>query len=96
MHKYAFALMAMTIPMLPLSLAACGCDDDTVGVGLGIVHFRDGRSPTVAVTGGYAAGDTEGGCGCSSTFAYRDYGPAHAPVAPPHPDVKQIVKRPSS
>ncbi len=93
MHKYAFALMAITIPMLPLSLSACGCDDATVGTGLGIVHFKDGRSPTAPVTGGYAAGDTEGGCGCSSPFTYRDYGPARPPAPP---DVKQIVKRPSS
>jgi hypothetical protein len=86
MHKYAFALLVVTILILPLSLRAC--DDEVTG--LGVVHFKDGRSPlTIRVD--YAGGDTEG---YSSSFAFRDYGPPHA-VAPPAPAV-QHLKGPSS
>ena len=86
MHKYAFALLAVTIPILPLSLMACDCDDDN---GPGIVHFKDGLTPNGPVKGdgGQTASD-EGGCTCSAHFAFRDYGPAQvtpppAPVVPP-------------
>jgi len=92
MRMYVFVLLAVTIQLLPLSLRACDCEEGPVG--LGIVHFRDGRSPTAPVTGGYAAGDTEGGCGCSSTFTYRDYGPAHVPEPAPTPALPP--KRPAS
>jgi len=91
MHKHAFALMAITILILPTSLKAC--DDDYIygQVPPGVFHFKDGRSPTTEVTGGYAGGDVEG---YSASFIYRDYGPAHAPTPPPTP--VQSSKRPSS
>lgn len=93
MHKYAFALSALTLLILPFSLRACDCDDTPTS---NIVHFKDGRSPTAPVTGDPGMGDTEGGCTCSTKFVYRDYGPAHVPTPPTPPDVKQMVKRPSS
>ena len=89
MHKYAFALLAVTIPILPLSLKACDCDDTPAG----IVHYKDGLTPNGPVTGdaGQAASE-EGGCTCSDHFAFRDYGPARV-VAPP---VQAPPPRPSS
>ena len=91
MHKYAFALAAITILVLPTSLMACDGDYVYDQFPPGIVHFRDGRSPTTAVTGDPGSGDVEG---YKVSFIYHDYGPAHAPTPPPTP--VQSSKRPSS
>jgi len=89
MHKYAFALLAVTIPILPLSLRACDCDDTPAG----IVHYKDGLPPNGPVTSDPGqAGSAEGGCTCSESFSFRDYGPVR--VAPPPP--VQPPPRPSS
>jgi hypothetical protein len=97
MPKYAFALLAVTFALLPVSLRACGdcgCDDLPV-----VVHFKDGLTPNGPVTGdpGYAV-TVEGnssGCGCNSAFGFRDYGPARV-VPPPAPVDTKEMKRPSS
>ena len=95
MHKYAFALLAVTIPFLPMGARACGdcgCDDLPK-----VIHFKDGIAPNGPVTGDPGAAVTvEGasGCGCNSAFGFRDYGPAH--VTPPPVDTKQMVSHPSS
>jgi hypothetical protein len=86
MYKYAFILLAVTIPVLSPSLRAC--DDDNDNGDLKIVHFKDGLTPNGPVDTESRRGDTEG---YSTDFVYRDYGPAR--VAPP---VEQPVSRPTS
>jgi len=95
MHKYAFALLAMTIPFLPTGLRAgddCGCDDLPK-----VIHFKDGIAPNGPVTADSAQAVTvEGGCPCEDKFGFRDYGPPRV-VPPPAPvDTKQMVSRPGS
>jgi hypothetical protein len=90
MHKHAFALLVVTIQILPLSLMACDCEYDEVPVG--IVHFTDGRSPTSPVPCDHGAGDTEG---YNVSFAFRDYGPAHA-APPPAEQLPQHRQRSGS
>ena len=82
MNKYTLALLVATFQILPLSLKACDCGDDGR---VGIVHFKDGLTPNGPVPVDYGRGDTEGGCSCSSSFAFRDYGPVHA-APPPAPE----------
>ena len=90
MRKYAFALLVVTILILPLSLRAC--DDDAIDLpGTGIVHFKDSTTSSTPVGLDYGAGDTEG---YYPSFTYRDYGPARV-VVPPAP-VIQSSKRSGS
>jgi len=81
MHKYAFILLAVTMPLLSPSLRAC----DSCDSGSGIVHFKDGLTPNGPVDTTYRPGDTEGYC---TKYTFRDYGPVRVtpPVqAPPKP-----------
>jgi hypothetical protein len=90
MRKYSFAFLVVTILILPLSLRAC--DDDAIELpGTGIVHFKDGLTPTSPIELGYGTGDNEG---YSPSFYFRDYGPARI-VEPPAP-VIQNSKRSGS
>ena len=75
MHKYAFILLAVTMPLLSPSLRAC----DSCDSGSGIVHFKDGLTPNGPVDTGSSRGDTEG-YSCIK-YPFRDYGPVR--VAPP-------------
>jgi hypothetical protein len=86
MHKYAFAVLAMTVLTLPMSLRACDCDDPPV-----VIHFTDGIPSNGPVTGDPgASAAVEGGCPCSESYAFRDYGPARATPPPaPAPVVQQ-------
>ena len=87
MHKYAFALLAVTIPILPLSLRACDCGCHDLPV---VIHFKDGIAPNGPVTAApRQAVSVEGGCPGSALFGFRDYGPAHVTPPPAEPPVKR-------
>jgi hypothetical protein len=95
MKTLAIALLAVTFQFVPAVLHACdcGCGDDVAPP----VHFKDGITPNgpAGVQAVYGDPSRYGdGCGCS-TFYYRDYGAAHAPVPPPPVDTKEM-KHPSS
>jgi hypothetical protein len=67
----------------------CGCSTPKP-----LIHFKDGIPSNGPVTADAAYADPEGnGCGCSSEFGFRDYGPARAPEPAPTP---APVKRPNS
>jgi len=67
----------------------CGCSTPKP-----LVHFKDGIPSNGPVTATAAYGDPEGnGCGCSSEFGFRDYGPAKVVIPPPAP---MPVKKPAS
>jgi len=85
MHKYALALLVVTIPILPLSLRAC--DDDVSGIG--IVHFKDGPAPIGPIPVCARLGDPSY-YKCSAFFVFRDYGAARTPTPPaPMPVIQQ-------
>ncbi len=68
----------------------CGCSTPVKPI-----HFINGIPSNGPVTGDAAYADPEGddGCGCSTAFGFRDYGPARV-VPPPAPDTKEM--KPSS
>jgi len=76
MKTCAMALLAVTFPMLPISVTACDCG---CGGQPPPIHFIDGIPSNGPVTGDPGSADPAR----YSAFGFRDYGPAH--VAPPAP-----------
>jgi hypothetical protein len=80
MLKYSFALLGMTIFILPAGLMACD-DDESRPV---YVHFKDGPAPiNPPIVVDAEVGDPAH-YKCGSFYVYRDYGPARV-VVPPAP-----------
>jgi len=77
MHKCAFALLVITITILPSSLMASDEDPIYDQMPPGVVHFKDGRSPTIPVTTDAGTGDNEG---YPPYFRPLTKGTAHASV----------------
>ena len=94
MHKCAFAVLVVTVLLLPTGLRACDCGCDDLPK---VIHFKDGIAPNGPVTGDPGAtAAVEGGCPCEEAFGFRDYGPARVTPPPAPVDTKQMVSHPSS
>jgi hypothetical protein len=87
MKKHSLAWLVVTVLVLPASLRACDCGCDGPPK---VVIFKDGLTPNGPVTAEARYGDTEY---YTTSFGFRDYGPAR--VAPP-PVAPSPLRRPSS